>query len=145
MLCAVCFSPNFRGLTRNLGRLGDCSMGSVYLMIVVRNDEAKPAKGWYSELDHPSLPTIGFANRGLNEPHYHRQLYEIYLVARGSSTMVVNGRPVTLDAGDVIVVEPGETHTFVESTPDYFHFVLHCPPVRGDKVVVERTSGDDGS
>jgi hypothetical protein len=36
----------------------------------------------------------------------------------------------------VIVVEPGEVHTFAESTPDYFHFVLHCPPVRGDKIVV---------
>jgi len=38
---------------------------------------------------------------------------------------------------DVIVVEPGEVHTFAESTPDYFHFVLHCPPIKGDKVVIE--------
>jgi hypothetical protein len=34
------------------------------------------------------------------------------------------------------VVEPGEVHTFVDNTPDYFHFVLHCPMIRGDKVAV---------
>jgi quercetin dioxygenase-like cupin family protein len=105
-------------------------------MIVARNDEARPAKGWYSELFHPSLPAVGFANQGINEPHYHRQLYEVYLVARGSSVMVVDDAQIALQAGDVIVVEPGQVHTFVENTPDYFHFVLHCPPVRGDKVVV---------
>ncbi len=106
-------------------------------MILARNDESRPAKGWYGELAHPSLPAIGFANQGINERHYHRQLCEVYLVVRGSSTIVVNDAPLALHAGDAIVVEPGEIHTFVENTPDYFHFVLHCPPIRGDKVVVE--------
>ena len=106
-------------------------------MIVARHDQSQPAKGWYSELFHPSLPAIGFANRGIGERHYHRELYEVYLVVRGSSTIVVDDTPTTLRAGDVIVVEHGEVHTFVENSPDYFHFVLHCPPVRGDKVIVE--------
>ena len=34
------------------------------------------------------------------------------------------------------VIEPGEVHTFIASSLDYYHFVLHCPPVKGDKVVV---------
>ena len=106
-------------------------------MIIARNDESKPAKGWYGELFHPSLPAIGFANQAIDACHYHRELYEIYLVARGSSTIIVNDTPRSLSAGDIIVVEPGEVHTFVENTPDYFHFVLHCPPIRGDKVVIE--------
>jgi quercetin dioxygenase-like cupin family protein len=104
-------------------------------MIVARNDKSRAAKGWYNELSHPSLPAVGFANQGINEPHYHRQLYEVYLVARGSSVMVVDDTSIALQAGDVVVVEPGQVHTFVENTPDYFHFVLHCPPIRGDKVV----------
>lgn len=106
-------------------------------MMIARNDKARPAKRWYTELSHPALPAIGFANLGINEPHYHRGLHEVYLIARGSSTIVVDGTPIVLRAGDVIVLEPGEVHTFVESTPDYFHFVLHCPPIGGDKVVVE--------
>ena len=106
-------------------------------MIIARNDESKPAKGWYSALFHSSLPAIGFANQGIDERHCHHELYEVYLVARGSSTIMVNGTSISLSAGDVIVVEPGEVHTFVENTPDYFHFVLHCPPIRGDKVVID--------
>ena len=105
-------------------------------MKLARNDPARPAKGWYTDLTHPVLPFIGFANQGINERHVHRELCEVYLVATGSSTIVVDNRPITLQAGDAIVVEPGEVHTFIENTPDYFHFVLHCPPIRGDKVVV---------
>jgi len=103
-------------------------------MLIARHDESTPVKGWYPKLSHPTLPMIGFANQGVNEPHFHRKLREVYLVARGSSTLLVNGAPVSLHAGDVIVVEPDEVHTFIDSTPDYFHFVLHCPPVKGDKV-----------
>ena len=105
-------------------------------MMLARNNETRPAKGWYTELAHPALPFIGYANRGINERHLHRELHEVYLVARGNSTIVVNDNPIALHAGDVIVIEPGEVHTFIASSLDYYHFVLHCPPVKGDKVVV---------
>jgi mannose-6-phosphate isomerase-like protein (cupin superfamily) len=103
-------------------------------MILARNRESSSGKGWYDECVAVGLPAIGFATRGIDEPHHHRELREVYLVARGSSLLVVDDVPVSLCAGDVVVVEPGEVHTFVESTPDYFHFVLHCPAIRGDKV-----------
>ena len=105
-------------------------------MLLARNDEATPDKGWYVDLFRPDLPAIGFANAGINEPHYHRELREVYLVARGNSTMLVDGKEIILTAGDVIVLEPGEIHTFLSNSTDYFHFVLHCPQVRGDKVIV---------
>jgi quercetin dioxygenase-like cupin family protein len=105
-------------------------------MLLARNDESSPAKGWYTDLFKPELPAIGFANAGINEPHYHRELREVYLVARGSSKMIVAGEEIVLNAGDVIVIEPGEPHTFTWNTEDYFHFVLHCPMIRGDKVLV---------
>ena len=107
-------------------------------MKIARNDDARPPKGWYLELADEALPLIGFANEGVDEPHYHEKLCEVYLVARGASTIVVDGTPITLRPGDVVVVQPGEAHSFVESTPDYFHFVLHCPPVKGDKVVISK-------
>jgi mannose-6-phosphate isomerase-like protein (cupin superfamily) len=109
-------------------------------MLIARNDEASPAKGWYLQLSHLALPAIGFANQGINEPHSHRQLREVYLIARGSSTMVIDGVSVELGPGDVIVVEPGEVHTFTANSADYFHFVLHCPPVVGDKVLASQVS-----
>lgn len=38
-----------------------------------------------------------------------------------------------LQAGDLLLVEPGEAHTFVESSDDYLHFVVQAPFVAGDK------------
>jgi len=107
-------------------------------MIIARSRQSGSCKGWYDELASQNLPAIGFATTGIDEPHRHRELHEVYLIARGSSILIVDDRRVTLNAGDVIVVEPGEGHTFVESTPDYFHFVLHCPPVSGDKVLLSQ-------
>ncbi len=111
-------------------------------MLLARNDETSPAKGWYLQLTDPALPAIGFACKGINEPHYHRCLREVYLVARGNSTLFVNGEVVELEPGDVIVVEPGEVHTFAASSADYFHFVLHCPAIPGDKVAASEAGGD---
>jgi hypothetical protein len=36
----------------------------------------------------------------------------------------------------MLVVEPGEVHTFIWNTADYLHFVIHAPFVQGDKVAV---------
>ena len=41
---------------------------------------------------------------------------------------------VPLAAGDMLVVESGEPHTFVSSSPDYLHFVVQTPFMPGDKV-----------
>jgi mannose-6-phosphate isomerase-like protein (cupin superfamily) len=105
-------------------------------MKIARSDGSRRPKGWYFDLAHPALPFIGFANQGIHERHYHRQAHEVYLVARGSSTIVVDDVAFLLSAGDIAVVEPGEVHTFTSSSEDYFHFVLQCPPVEGDKVTV---------
>jgi len=95
-------------------------------------------KGWYVGPWNSNLPTpIGYANEGVAEKHYHAQTYEVYLVARGKSTAIVDDQEITLVAGDVLVVEPGEVHTFADSSKDYFHFVVHTPFVKGDKFFVE--------
>ena len=113
----------------------------------MRIEKADPsiAKGWYlgpwdSELDI----SLGFANEGVDEPHLHKRMTEIYFMARGTVEMRIEGETVTLGAEDVIVVEPGEAHTFTSSSPDHFHFVIQTPGLvgdeaRADKVVVPRS------
>ena len=98
-------------------------------------DEAKgwSVGPWNSGLQIP----IGFATVGIDLQHYHAAMYEVYLVARGESTAIVNETAVALRAGDVLVVEPDEVHTFTASSPDYFHFVIQTPFVVGDKQVVD--------
>jgi quercetin dioxygenase-like cupin family protein len=49
------------------------------------------------------------------------------LVARGTSKLRVERETICLEVGDVIVIEPGEAHTFISSSADYFHFVAHVP------------------
>jgi len=55
----------------------------------------------------------------------HTQITEIYLVGRGTSQIRIEQEIITLHAGDMIIIEPGEAHTFLSNSPDYFHVVLH--------------------
>lgn len=107
----------------------------------MRIERADPAtsKGWYLGPWNSDLPiTLGYAPRGIDEPHIHTRMTEIYLVARGSSEIRVGDQTIVLTAGDVIVVDPGEPHTFLSSTPDYFHFVIQTPGLQGEEVHAER-------
>jgi hypothetical protein len=92
--------------------------------------------GWWEEFPCLGLPAIGFATKGIDEPHRRRERRVVCLIARGSSTLIVDDVPVTPCARDVIVVEPGDVHSLDEGTPNYFHFVLHSCSVRGNKVLV---------
>jgi hypothetical protein len=58
--------------------------------------------------------------------------------------MRVEGETIRLGADTVLVIEPGEAHTFVSSSPDHFHFVIQTPGLTGarakaDKVPVPRS------
>jgi quercetin dioxygenase-like cupin family protein len=96
--------------------------------------DASQEKGWFvGPWNAPVSIPVGYAHAGVDERHYHREMVEICLVARGRSTAIVDGAPVTLTAGQILVVEPGEVHTFADSSDDYFHFVVQAPFVAGDK------------
>jgi quercetin dioxygenase-like cupin family protein len=92
-------------------------------------------KGWFVGPWNSAVPVaVGWADRGVNQPHRHDQMYEVYLVARGNSTARVAAREIRLGPGDMLVVEPGEPHTFLSSTEDYLHFVIQTPFLDGDKI-----------
>lgn len=97
------------------------------------------AKGWYVGPWNSDLGvSIGYANEGINEPHLHTRITEIYMVARGTSVIQVEHEMVNLAAGDLIIVEPGEAHTFLSSSTDYFHFVVHVPGLAGEEARAEK-------
>ncbi len=71
-------------------------------------------KGWYLGPWNSDLPiSLGYAPKGIDEPHAHTRMTEIYLVARGTSELRVGDQTVTLTPGDVVVVEAGEPHTLM--------------------------------
>ena len=98
-------------------------------------------KGWFFGPWNSQLPvSVGYASEGIDEPHAHERIAEIYLVAGGTALLRVGQETHEIRAGDVFVVEPGEGHTFLASSPDYFHFVVHIPGVQGEEAQRDKRS-----
>jgi mannose-6-phosphate isomerase-like protein (cupin superfamily) len=108
-------------------------------MRIIRGDFTNQ-KGWHAGPWESNLPiAVGYANAGIDEPHLHQRITEIYLIARGSSVVRVERETITLSVGDMLVVEPGEAHTFLDSSTDYFHFVVHIPGLTGEEARSEKS------
>ena len=102
--------------------------------------DPEAAKGWYAGPWNSGLAiSVGYARQDIDEPHVHARITEVYLVARGEAEVRVEQTAVTLRAGDMLAVEPGEAHTFLSSTPDYAHFVIHTPGLAGEAARAEKT------
>lgn len=65
--------------------------------------------------------------------HYH-DYHEYYVVLEGKAELVVEGKKVPLNAGTVVMVEPGERHRVVFVDPD----------VGARWVIVKEQSAPDG-
>jgi len=96
-------------------------------------------KGWYAGPWNSNLDiSLGYANQGIDEPHVHTRITEVYLVAQGTAQMRIEQQTVILAAGDMVTLEPGEAHTFLSSSGDYLHFVVHTPGLSGDAARTEK-------
>ena len=111
--------------------------------MIMRIDQANSTKekGWcFGPWNSDLVISVGYANRSVDEPHVHTAINEIYLVARGTAVIRVEQQSITLHPGDVIWLEPGEAHTFLSGSPDYFHFVIHTPGLAGEAARLEKTA-----
>lgn len=112
----------------------------------MRIEHADPAapKGWYAGPWNADLAVaVGYGNAGIDEPHLHARTTEIYLIAHGWCEVRIERTTVRLAAGDALIVDPGEAHTFLANSPDYLHFVVHTPGLpdneaRADRIAVPR-------
>jgi mannose-6-phosphate isomerase-like protein (cupin superfamily) len=101
--------------------------------------EINHPKGWFTgPWDSDLAVSIGYANSAIDEPHLHTRITEIYLVGAGQSQLRVEQETLHLEAGDVVIIEPGEAHTFIPSSSDYFHFVVHTPGLAGEEAKKEK-------
>jgi mannose-6-phosphate isomerase-like protein (cupin superfamily) len=99
------------------------------------------AKGWLAGPWDGSAPVaVGYANVAADEPHAHRETTELFLVARGTVTVRSASGTEVVGAGEVIAFEPGEAHTFVDASPDYFAFVVHAGGDGADRVEIDGPS-----
>jgi mannose-6-phosphate isomerase-like protein (cupin superfamily) len=108
-------------------------------MQIIRRAQ-QPEQGWYVGPWNSKLTiSIGYADHGVDEPHFHQTMSEIYLIGSGTAEIRVEGNTILLAAGDVIVVEPGEAHTFLSSSPDFSHFVIQTPGLIGEAALTDKT------
>jgi mannose-6-phosphate isomerase-like protein (cupin superfamily) len=132
-------------------------MGYDFIMRCIHANLAQE-KGWYIGPWDSDLPvSIGYAGKelmrmadgssptlldraptGVDEPHVHTRLTEIYLIGRGSAHIRIERRTFTLSTGDMMIVEPGEAHTFLSASSDYLHFVIHTPGLSGEEARLEK-------
>ena len=99
------------------------------------------AKGWYAGPWNSALPiSVGYAIAGIDEPHVHTLVTEIYLIAQETAQIRVEKATVTVSAGDMLVLEPGEAHTFLASSPNYLHFVIHTLGLAGEDAQAEKVA-----
>jgi len=97
-------------------------------------------RGWFIGDFEPSvIKTSGFEAAVQKYPagsveseHYHKEAIEVTVVVSGKCKM--NGHRYV--AGDIIVIEPGESNIF-EAETDVVTAVIKTPSVRGDKYLTE--------
>ena len=50
--------------------------------------------------------------------HYHEDMQEMFIMIRGKATIVVDGAATDLQAGDTVLLEPGEVHAMHNPTEE---------------------------
>ncbi|MBN2345467.1 MAG: cupin domain-containing protein [Candidatus Aminicenantes bacterium] len=73
--------------------------------------------------------------------HLHKTLAEYFLLLAGELKLQVNEATLEMKKGDLVVVEPGETHRVLSATPDTRLLLLMPPPVENDKEELEQPEG----
>jgi mannose-6-phosphate isomerase-like protein (cupin superfamily) len=109
----------------------------------MRIEHANPAvaKGWYAGPWNSDLTiSVGYANEGIDDPHLRERITEIFLIARGWADVRIERQTVRVNQGDLLIVEPGEAHTFLASSQEYFHFVVHVPGLPEAETRIDRVS-----
>jgi quercetin dioxygenase-like cupin family protein len=102
--------------------------------VILRNAEGWSGEDWFVGPWNSRVPAaIAFGGRAASESHVHDAMYEAYLVACGSATLVVDQAEHHISAGMIVIVEPGEAHHFASKSDDFRHFVVQTPFVEGDK------------
>jgi quercetin dioxygenase-like cupin family protein len=89
-------------------------------------------------LDSCGLILVYLEKNGKSSPHAHELLDEIF-IALTDIRIFVDGARYDLKEGDVVVVEPGEAHSFETKTDKIGRILaLKFPNIKDDKIVPAR-------
>ena len=67
--------------------------------------------------------------------HYHEEVEETFYVIQGQGVFTVNGEQLIASEGDVLYMEPTDTHAIANNTDQPLKMVfIKCPCLPDDKV-----------
>lgn len=75
--------------------------------------------------------------------HSHRVKHETFYVIKGKTRMVVDGKEVIKEVGDILVVPPGTKHSFTGIGPCLL-LEVSMPSVPGDSFFEDKSIGKNG-
>ena len=61
-------------------------------------------------------------------PHHHDHTEELYVVTSGFGTIVVDGKPIDVSAGDTVLIEIGERHFAMTNSDSGLEFLAISIP-----------------
>ena len=103
-----------------------------------RNLYEKP--GWYmNDSNFPIQFGIHNCDIPIGPAHFHRTMHEYFFIIQGKVKLSVQGRHISLEKGDLLVINPGEVHEMVSRSSDAEYVLLLPAPVPNDKVEVDNT------
>lgn len=95
-------------------------------------------EGWHlAETGLPIQLGVKSGASPFGHGHLHRTMAEYFLLLQGELRLRVDDRELEMKAGDLVVVEPGETHAVTHASRDSLLLLLMPPPVKDDKVESE--------
>tara|TARA_B100000579_G_C22738394_1_gene807821 strand:- start:319 stop:696 length:378 start_codon:yes stop_codon:yes gene_type:complete len=98
----------------------------IYNMIGKHYDEVGVANNHMVHLH--VLPKCGWSR-----PHYHKVTEETYYIISGQARMIVDGKEITVSAGQAILLMPNEVHKYCnDQDTDLEFLVISSPPASED-------------
>jgi quercetin dioxygenase-like cupin family protein len=64
----------------------------------------------------PQVAEVVFEPGDIAPAHIHEDMYELFYVSKGAGMLKVGGKVNKIEEGDVIIVEPGDSHEFLNNT-----------------------------
>lgn len=92
-------------------------------------------EGWHLAEDGlPIQVGVKFGTSPFGKKHLHQTMAEYFLLIAGTMKISAAGQILEMSNGDLLLVEPGETHEVLNCSPDALLLLLMPPPLAGDKV-----------
>ena len=73
-------------------------------------------------------------NSPIGSSHFHRTMHEYFLVLEGKICLSLEGKDVELDKGDLLIIDPCESHAMISKSSDAKYVLLMPKAVPNDKV-----------